>query len=79
MKDTLYTKDGWMFNFEVIELDDYITDDVVEDARDALLNKEKTRRKVNNNFEIGRQHFSYQVVEDKLQVLIHKLFGVNGT
>ena len=37
MKDTLYTNDGWMFNFEVIELDELIqemVDELAEENKD---------------------------------------------
>ena len=30
MKDTLYTNDGWMYSFEVIELDE-LTEDMVNE------------------------------------------------
>jgi len=62
--------------FEVIEFDGYITSDTVENLREVLDNEEKSKEMVETNYELGKQYYSYEILEKELSTLIDTIFGV---
>jgi glycosyltransferase involved in cell wall biosynthesis len=61
--------------FRVIEFDGYITQDTVNKAREVLLNPSRTMENANYNYELARHHFSYSVLERRLNTILSEIFG----
>jgi glycosyltransferase involved in cell wall biosynthesis len=62
--------------FQVIEFDGFITDETVRRARDLLERPALAHEMVEQNYELGKRHYSYGVLQHSLEQLIVGLFGV---
>jgi glycosyltransferase involved in cell wall biosynthesis len=62
--------------FKVIGFEDFITDSCVERAREALTNQDLVTEMVEHNYELGRRHYSYRVLENRLVVLVNQCMGI---
>ncbi len=56
--------------FRSIGFDDFIDDQTVTQARRALSDPEFTRSMVEHNFALGKRHYSYRILEEKLRLLM---------
>jgi glycosyltransferase involved in cell wall biosynthesis len=61
--------------FEVVEFDNFITQETVEKTRRLLLNPELTAELCNQNYEIARKHYSFTNLEKYLVVLLNMSQG----
>ena len=61
--------------FEVVEMDDYITNDTVENARRILSDPEAVTQMVEKNYALGLKHYSYTVLEQRINNLMCDFFG----
>ncbi|MBM3858216.1 MAG: glycosyltransferase family 4 protein [Verrucomicrobia bacterium] len=61
--------------FRVIEFEGFITDQTVEETRRVLEDKAYAAEMTERNFELGRRHYSYSVLERRLQALLTECFG----
>jgi glycosyltransferase involved in cell wall biosynthesis len=61
--------------FHVIEFEDFITECVVRQARELLDQPAQAAEMAAANYELGRRHFSYAMLERRLKMLIADLFG----
>lgn len=66
----VYAADIGPLGFDFVEIDGAVTESAVDQIREVLENPERRHRMVKRNFELGRQHFSYQVLETKLRALL---------
>ncbi|MBT3274436.1 MAG: glycosyltransferase family 4 protein [Spirochaetales bacterium] len=64
--------------FDVIEMDDYITDSTVDTTKAILADPDRVSNMVETNYKLGLQHYSYSVLEQKLQTLMCGFFGNDG-
>ncbi len=62
--------------FEVIELEDYVTDEAVRFTREVLTNPGLAREMADHNYELGRRYYSYTILRQKLMTLMLHCFGV---
>ena len=69
---SIYRTDIEPCGFDVILMDGYLTDEVVEQVRGAISDAERRKQMVDHNFAIARQFFSYDRVEGELQAILHK-------
>ncbi|MDH7485997.1 MAG: glycosyltransferase family 4 protein [Anaerolineae bacterium] len=69
----VYAADIGPLGFDFVEIDGAVTDAAVEETRDFLTDPERRRMAVERNFRLGREHFSYQVLREKLGVLLNAL------
>jgi len=74
---SIYAFDIKPKGFQVIEFDGFITDDTVAQVRDLLLHPEQARSMVERNYELGRRHYSYSVLQSSLGELLVVLFGID--
>jgi mannosylglucosylglycerate synthase len=74
---SIYRTDIEPKGFEAITMDGFVTNDTVEKARAVLEDRSVRRRIVEHNYELGRQFFSYTVLERKLQALLTEIVGVS--
>lgn len=75
---TIYKTDIRPKGFRVIEFDDYITDETVEMTRKVLADKELEIEMCQHNYQLANRHFSYDVLRNKLKMLVSNSFGVNN-
>ena len=69
---SIYRTDIEPCGFDVILMDGYLTDEVVEQVREILGDAEHRNKVMEHNYTIARQFFSYQRVEGELQAILHK-------
>jgi len=66
----IYKLDIQPKGFEVIEFEDYLTEDTVNQTRNLLSDPARIEEMVENNYKIASQHYSYQKLEILLDTLI---------
>ncbi|MBW3613098.1 MAG: glycosyltransferase family 1 protein, partial [Chloroflexi bacterium] len=70
---SVYEADIRPLGFELIEIDGAITPATVREVRAVLADPKRQARIARRNFEIGRAHLSYEVLQRKLARWIRKL------
>lgn len=70
---SVYDADIRPLGFELIEIDGAVTSATVREVRAALADPKRQARIARRNFEIGREHLSYEVLQRKLARWIRKL------
>lgn len=58
--------------FQTVSIDSYLTDDTVAQVRRLLDDEALRKGVVDRNFELGRRHFSYEVLEEKLKMVLRE-------
>lgn len=66
----VYIKDIEPKGFDVLTIDSFVTKDVVEKVKLLLDDKERKNAMVDNNYEIAKNHFSFELLERDLIGLI---------
>lgn len=66
----VYNADIRPLGFEFVELDGYVDDRTVAEVKALLSDPAEAQRRAERNYELARQHFSYQVLEAKLQEVL---------
>ncbi len=61
--------------FKVIELDGYVTERALEEARRILSNPGLSQAMVEHNYKLGNRYYSYSVLRDKLVPIISDCLG----
>lgn len=61
--------------FRVISFENFITDDVVEQARDVLLHPERAAEMTEHNYALGRRYYSFRTLRKRLAALISECLG----
>ncbi len=61
--------------FRVIEFDGFITDDTVESVRQLLKSPTLAEEMTEVNFALAKRHYSYSMLERRLQTLLTECFG----
>ena len=65
--------------FKVVMLENNeLTDEKVEQMREIIYNEKLNREIGEYNFELGKKHFSYEVLEEKLNQLINIVTHLPG-
>lgn len=63
--------------FKVIGFEDFVTRQTVKDAHAILQNLDLAQQMIDHNYELGRHHYSYQVLEKHLTALITACLGAD--
>ncbi len=66
----VYNADIRPLGFEFVELDGFVSEEAVEMTRELLAKPDVVRMMTEKNFEIARQHFSLEVLEEKLRQVL---------
>lgn len=74
---SIYSTDIKPKGFDVIEMEDFITDQTVEEVKEILRNKELRDKMVEKNFRVAQCFYSYKVLEEKLMDLMARFWGAN--
>lgn len=61
--------------FRVIEFDGYITDETVRQTQQVLEDPSLAQEMTEHNYRLARSHYSYAVLERRLQTLLRDCFG----
>ncbi len=72
---SIYETDIKPKGFKVVEFDGYINEATLEHARRLLLHPDEAARYAEQNYELARRYYSYNVLERRLQHLLADCFG----
>ena len=61
--------------FDVIEMDDFMTNATVEKTKSLLNDPDRISEMVDENYRLGLIHYSYSVVRQALQTMLNTFFG----
>ncbi len=61
--------------FDVIEMNNYITNDTVETTERILLDPQRVGQMVEKNYNLGLKHYSFAVLEQRIHGLMSEFFG----
>lgn len=64
---TIYRTDIEPYGFRAAAMDGFIDKEVVENVRRLLTDEEQRNEMVESNYQLARQHFSYERLEDELR------------
>lgn len=67
---SVYESDIRPLGFRFVEIEGAITDEVVAEVRAVLADPERRAADARHNFELGRQHLSYEMLKSKLRGLL---------
>jgi glycosyltransferase involved in cell wall biosynthesis len=67
---SVYVADIGPLGFDFVEVDGWITDEAVSEVRRSLDDPDRRQVAVEKNYELARQHFSYQVLARALEQLL---------
>ncbi len=66
----VYNADIRPLGFEFVELDGYVDEAAIDEVKALLKDPAEVARRAEKNYEIARQHFSFQVLEAKLNEVL---------
>ena len=72
---SIYSHDIKPKGFEVIEMDEYLSDRIVDLTRKILDDPDRVRRMADTNYAIARKYYSYEMAEEALHFLLKTFFG----
>ncbi len=73
---TIYSIDIRSKGFDVVEIDDFITNQTIEEVRELLDNPKLTTEKAEKNYEIAKRYYSYSTLREKLKGILQIFYGV---
>jgi mannosylglucosylglycerate synthase len=62
--------------FKIVGFGEYIDENCIRTAREILLNPESAEAMTSHNFEIGRRHYSYRMLENQLASILRECLGM---
>ena len=72
---SIYSHDIKPKGFDVIEMDEFLSDDIVEQTRRILDDPQRVAEMGEKNYEIASRYYSYEMVEEALTFLLKTFFG----
>jgi glycosyltransferase involved in cell wall biosynthesis len=66
----IYKRDIEPMGFDVIPMDSFINDEVVEEVRKILKDPKRANKMAEKNFKIAEKFFSYEVLKNKLEMIL---------
>jgi hypothetical protein len=72
---SIYSHDIKPLGFDVIEMDDFISDKTVSDTKALLADPERVKRMVDHNYDLALHYFGYKTLETKLWYLVKEFWG----
>jgi len=73
---SIYRTDIEPCGFRTVEFDDYLTAETVEEIVRVLDDPQLKQEIVDHNYEVAREFFSYEVLEDELRMMIQRPHNV---
>ena len=72
---SIYSHDIKPKGFDVIEMDEFLSDEIVELTRAILDDRERMTAMAEKNYRIATKYYSYEMVEEALHFLLKTFFG----
>jgi glycosyltransferase involved in cell wall biosynthesis len=72
---TIYSIDIKPKGFRAVEFNGFITDETIKHVQKILSDRKFVEEMTGHNYELGRQFYSFTVLERQLQVLLHACFS----
>jgi hypothetical protein len=72
---SIYATDIKPKGFQVIEMDDFITQETVDMANNVLGDKKLARQMADVNYSLGLQYYSYGVLRNQLKSVLLRHWG----
>jgi len=75
---TIYSIDIKPKGFQAVEFTGFITNETIQHVRKILKDREFVEEMTEHNYKLGKQFYSFTVLERQLQVLLHSCFSREG-
>lgn len=72
----IFAQDIEPLGFDLVTMDGYVTDEVVDQVRQLLASPRSVGKMVRRNFALARRHYGYKVLRKRLAFLIGNFFGM---
>jgi mannosylglucosylglycerate synthase len=72
---TIYSIDIKPKGFQAVEFNGFITDETIKQVQKILSDRKFVEETTEHNYELGKQFYSFTVLERQLQVLLHSCFS----
>jgi glycosyltransferase involved in cell wall biosynthesis len=72
---TIYSIDIKPKGFQAVEFNGFITDETIKHVQKILSDPKSVEEMSEHNYELGKQFYSFKVLERQLQVLLHACFS----
>ncbi len=72
---SIYSFDIKPKGFDVIEMDNFISDSTIQETRKILNSRERIKEMTEKNYQLGLKYYSYAVLEEKLMHLMAVVWG----
>jgi glycosyltransferase involved in cell wall biosynthesis len=72
-----YVKDIEPLGFDLVSIDGFITEHAVERVSQLIDSPQLSRQMTSRNYQIAKEHYSYQNLQDRLNTALTDLFGDN--
>ena len=72
---SIYATDIRPKGFEVVEIDDFITDETIKEVQYLLDNPDEVKRITEKNYQLALQYYGFATVHTKLTSLLANIFG----
>jgi len=75
---TIYSVDIKPKGFQAVEFNGFVTDETINHVRKILTDSKFTEEMTEHNYKLGKQFYSFTVLENQLHVLLHSCFSREG-
>jgi mannosylglucosylglycerate synthase len=75
---TIYSIDIKPKGFRTVEFTGFVTDETVKHVQRILRDREFAEEMTEHNYQLGKQYFSFTVLEQQLRILLHSCFSRAG-
>ena len=72
---TIYSIDIKPKGFQAVDFNGFVTEESVQHVRKILEDREYTEEMIEHNYQLGKQYYSFTVLEQQLKVLLHSCFS----
>jgi mannosylglucosylglycerate synthase len=72
---TIYSIDIKPKGFQAVEFTGFVTDETVKHVQKVLSDRELAEEMTEHNYKLGKQFYSFTVLEQQLRVLLHSCFS----
>ena len=75
---TIYSIDIKPKGFRTVEFNGFVTEETIKHVRKILKDREFVKEMTEHNYNLGKQYYSFTILERQLQVLLHSCFSRAG-
>jgi len=72
---TIYSIDIKPKGFQAVDFNGFVTEETVKHVQKILKDREHTEEMTEHNYKLGKQYYSFTVLEQQLQILLHACFS----